>query len=482
VRARVAAADAPARAPFLSWRGVALALGIAVLLCWPMLVTGFIYVFPDTAAYLRGGEVAWTFVADMLRDALAPAPEGPAPATAGAAIEAAAGDNGRGPVVVRSIAYSVLSYSLWATGGAFLVALAQGAIAVFATFAFLGPANAYRMPVLLAGALVVIFASSLPWFSIYLMPDIFAALVLLHAALLVRRFDDLTTVQQAVMTAIAAFATAAHYGHPPLALGLFAAAIAWRLVTRRWSTAALIGAAVPILLTPLANLTISAATLDRPSAAPLRLPILLARSLADGPARWYLEEACPDADFAICVLFAGDAPDSIRDFLWSDEGIESLPRATVARIQDEEFRILFLAFRAYPVQQTTSLLGNATAQIFLLGLGDLRPATGLDDRFQMLAPDGHDGADATRSVADVAVVATTWGSLALLAIAAALGRLRREEIEIVAMVVLGLLLNALVFGGLSAPAERYQARVAWIVPVLAVIFLGRRRIPAADRD
>lgn len=196
-----------------------------------------------------------------------------------------------------------------------------------------------------------------------MMPDLFAALVLLHAALLIRRFDDLTRTQQVVLTTIAAFATASHYGNPPLALGLFACALGWRMITRRWSAAALTGAIIPVLLTPLVNLTICAATLDRPSMAPLRLPIPLARSLEDGPARWYLEEACPEADLAVCVRFADGSADNISVFLWSDRGIESLPRTTVSQIQHDEIPVLFRAFLAYPVHQTASILRNAATQL-----------------------------------------------------------------------------------------------------------------------
>jgi hypothetical protein len=471
----------PSRAPLVSWRGAAVALALAVVLCWPMLLSGGFYTFPDTGIYLRGGDVIWTFMVDLVGLASTDAPEAAGIGSlAGAAIEEAAADGGQGPVVVRSIAYSAFSFALFSTGGAVLLAIAQAAIAVFTVFAFLGPSSEYRMPVLLSGAVLVTLTTSLPWFSVYIMPDLFAALVILHAALLIRRFDDLTRTQQVVMTAIAVFATASHYGNPPLALGLFACALGWRAITRTWSTAALVGAVVPLLLTPLANLTLNAALLDRPSTAPLRLPILLARSLEDGPARWYLEAACPEADLAVCVLFADGSPDNISVFLWSDRGLKGLPRETVSRIQDEELEVLFQAFLAYPVQQTTSILRNAAAQLPLLGLVDLQLTEALDDKFRTIPPE-EPGRDAgAKRLASHAIAASTWGSLAILAFATISGRRRREDIEIIAMLILGLLLNALIFGGLSAPADRYQTRVVWILPVFAVIVMARRRVTDHD--
>jgi hypothetical protein len=471
----------PDRAPLVSWRGAALALALAVVLCWPMLLSGGVYTFPDTASYLKGGDVIWTFITDLVGRAGADAPAGAATGpSARAAIDAAAADGGRGPVVVRSIAYSFFSFALFSTGGPILLALAQGALAVFTVFAFMGPATEYRMPVLLTGAVLIALTTSLPWFAVYMMPDLFAALVILHAALLIRRFDDLTRSQQVVLTAIAVFATASHYGNPPLAFGLFACALGWRAITRTWSTAALVAAVVPVLMTPLANLTISAATLDRPSTAPLRLPILLARSLEDGPARWYLEEVCPEADLAVCVLFADGSPDNIS----CSSGRTGASKACRARpccgSRTRNSTVLFRAFLAYPVHQTASILRNAAAQLPMLGLGGLQLSEGLDARFQAIPPEEPRRDAALKRLASHAIVASTWGSLAIFALALFSGRMRREDIEIVAMLTLGLLLNAGIFGGLSAPADRYQTRVVWILPVLVAIAVARRRVP--DRD
>jgi hypothetical protein len=60
----------------------------------------------------------------------------------------------------------------------------------------------------------------------------------------------------------------------------------------------------------------------------------------------------------------------------------------------------------------------------------------------------------------------------------------RREPDLVLMLALALLMNAVVFGGLSAPADRYQGKIAWLVPMLAaMLWLGRRparvgRIPS----
>jgi formate/nitrite transporter FocA (FNT family) len=55
----------------------------------------------------------------------------------------------------------------------------------------------------------------------------------------------------------------------------------------------------------------------------------------------------------------------------------------------------------------------------------------------------------------------------------------------VAMVLLGVLANALVCGGISQPAERYGARVIFLLPMMLVVLLAympfwrRERVPVA---
>jgi len=61
-------------------------------------------------------------------------------------------------------------------------------------------------------------------------------------------------------------------------------------------------------------------------------------------------------------------------------------------------------------------------------------------------------------------------------------RVGDRERALLFVAIVGLLANAAIFGGLSAPVDRYQARVIWIVPLLAALFwLSRWRRSAAPR-
>jgi hypothetical protein len=49
------------------------------------------------------------------------------------------------------------------------------------------------------------------------------------------------------------------------------------------------------------------------------------------------------------------------------------------------------------------------------------------------------------------------------------------------MVLFALLVNAAVYGGLSAPVDRYQSRLAWLVPALLALDLVLKARPGLPR-
>lgn len=465
----------PGHAPLLTPRGMVIALVAALLLSWPMLATDAYLTFSDTESYIRGGEIIGRMISDMLSiDSFWPAEGGTAPSGLEKAIQNGSMRNEKGePYVVRSFIYSLYTLltgaSLWPAGFAIL----QAAMTLWTLFALIGPEAAARPRVLVAAFLYLAAVTTLPWFTVYLMPDLLAAVVLIYAAILVRRFDVLTGWQRLALGAIAAFAVAAHYGHGPLAAGMLGIVLLWRLIAGRLTLAVVVAAILPVMFSPFANLGASTIALDTPSVAPLRLPILLARSIEDGPARWYLEEACPEAPLAFCEAFGDDVPTNIPQFLWAENGIDSLSPELMARIRAEEFAVLTAAFKAYPIAQTTSLFRNAALQTVKVGTGQIALSTRTPDhRWQILS---SERSSAILTAFDTIVAFATWAGAGLLLTLLFFRRVSRHEIEILSILILGYLLNAVIFGGLSAPVDRYQSRIAWLFPAFAGIVLARQR-------
>ena len=95
------------------------------------------------------------------------------------------------------------------------------------------------------------------------------------------------------------------------------------------------------------------------SVAPKRYPILLARSVADGPGLRYLVRHCPTEHYAVCEIFDTGIPTRPRDFLWGPNGVRY--RATpeqMDRIRAEEWPIVRNAALEYPALQFESSSGN----------------------------------------------------------------------------------------------------------------------------
>jgi hypothetical protein len=235
----------------------------------------------------------------------------------------------------------------------------------------------------------------------------------------------------------------------------------------------------PPALAALAVLVGSAAVLDGPSVAPRRLPILLARSIEDGPARWHLEEHCATERYTVCQMFE-TIPTNVQAVLWGRHGLHKVASTEqMRRIREEEPVILWRALMEYPLHQSWSLARNTLQQLVLAG-GDNLAAGEI-----VRNPDGHLGVRLDREKGRAAIeafaVIGAMGAVAAVLWIAALAARRRlspSEQDMAVMVAIGLLANAAIFGGLSAPVDRYQGRVVWLLPALAATFYLSRRTAA----
>jgi hypothetical protein len=447
-------------APLLSLPGAVLALALAVVLCWPVWLTGAAYTFPDTTVYLDTGEGIWQMLGQV------DAASGLAQGAAGAPADGGARpDPAEGAKYARSLTYSAAAYALWAWIGPWAVPVAQAWVVVMACFALIAPEALSRRTWLVLGAAWLAVLTPLPFFAVFLIPDLVTAVPILFGACLVWRWDALGPGQKAFATALAALAATSHYGTMPLALGCVAVALALRLLGGLRLPAGALAAALTVAVAgPATNLGASGATTGAASAVPFRLPILLARSVEDGPALWWLREHCPDGAPATCALLGEEIPAHVGLFLWTRDGISGATQAEMDAVRAEEPAILLGAFLDYPGAQTASLLGNAALQTVRVGLRELETSDGLDARFR---PRDGPAADRGRALKRSFDPIVTWGAwTAVAAAAAVLAATRPSGPALLALgaVLAGLAGNALIFGGLSAPVERYQARVIWVLP------------------
>ena len=298
---------------------VALWIPFALLLLWPLALNGGPLLFFDSLIYVDQGRAAVEGLASLVSARLSGgAGDGAAPGFEAAASSAS---------FIRSIAWSAFAFIASAapfglSGPVFVQALMVSGLVIL-LLAPAAPAAGLFLP---AGLALLAVVTTLPWYASTLMPDLLAAVVILFGMLLVRnRAGEMPTGLLLLLGLVAAFAILSHYGHLPLAVAVAAVVLLLLLRGRRLTAPLALAALAPILLAVGLNMLASRAAFDAVEVAPKRLPILLARSIADGPARWYLEQSCPESGYVLCAHVA-TLPKMAGGLLWGPDSM--LARAT----------------------------------------------------------------------------------------------------------------------------------------------------------
>ncbi len=341
-----------------------------------------------------------------------------------------------------------------------------------------------------AACTVAAALTAAPFTVALLMPDVFAPVVLLALLLLGLGGGGLTRGEAAWLGGIAALGIAAHPAHLPLAL----AAIGMVLVTGRWRGA--VRAALPLAAAVALVLATNAVGHGRAALSPHGATFLLARLQADGPATEVIRAQCPAAGWYLCA-FADRFPMDSQTFLWSPESPVNRDAAGQARflggamISREAAEIVAETLRTYSADVAGAILRNTLAQIATISIGDTLTshnlATALRPRIAEAFPGMELAAfDDALQARDALLPAVAWVvpahlvtlilALPLLAVGALRGSDPLRRWFALALLA-GLVANAVATGGLSGVFPRYQARIAWLLPVVAMLLLlpPRRR-------
>jgi hypothetical protein len=440
-----------------------LAAGLAgtLLLVWPAFLNGYPLLFSDTGAFLHQ---------------TAPPPSGPLviwdkPHIYGPLMQAFHWHLSLwGPVLAQGLA---LSHLLW---------LAQRGLRGAAT-------PGVHLLACAAAALL----TTAPFTIALLMPDVFAPIVLL--ALLLLGFAPLSRTEAAWLVLLSAFGIAAHLSHLPLALAL---AVFVLLVARRLGP--VLRAAAPLVLAVLLLLGTNLWGHGRATLSPHGATFALARLQADGPAAALIRARCPASGWYLCA-FADRLPMDSDAFLWEpDSPVNRAPDGTArflggALLSAEARVIVAETLRAYPLQVAGTTALNALRQLVLATAGDTLVDTHLAaavrpriaEAFPAAELAAYDQALQARGLLPAAAAPFLWPHAPVLLAGAALAllawwRLRGDarRIGLVVGVLVGVSANALATGGLSKPHLRYEARILWLMPVIAgLALLPRARPPQA---
>jgi len=347
---------------------------------------------------------------------------------------------------------------------------------------------------LLAAVCVLTALSSLPWFASLLMPDIFAG-ILFPCAFLLAFHGELPPLRRIILAAILGLAVAAHSSLFPIAGLFFVGLLLLRVLTRENDSFPAAPTALAWLLVPFLAAGIWTANQNQEMGLGFRLSasgnsFLLGRLFGDGLAPEFLRANCAQKHFISC-RYLSDLPRDEVEFLFRhpllrelkghEREIQAIVRGTIA---------------AYPVRFALSSAWQTARQFTWVRTGDeirsYQAAEWNDDAIRRVFPAELQVFRDTRQIrgqllplADLASIVDMivfWLSLAACIALARTRRFTRINHFFVATVMF-LVINAAVCGSLAGVYNRYQSRVAWLVPFCLIAYAGswieeRRRFAA----
>lgn len=475
----------------------------AVILCLPALFNGFPFYFNDSADYIHIGR-------DIVDTLLRRFAETPAPAPAASVAAAPAGPApppmGLTMLGARSAYFGLAVAGLMAAFGVWGPVVVQALLAAWVLWLLVrvhGPARPRRT--YFAIVVVLTLASTLPLFVGFIMPDLYAALAASAVLLLALHANRLVRLEQIALFLLAAAAGTFHTTNWVLVLvtALGAAACLWMTggglpVSLRRAAPGLAAAGLSIAGIMAFGLAVQAfygVKIENP-------PFLMARVLEDGPGRAYLAVSCDEKRWAICDYRDKPLTDANR-ILWDPDPATGVffpaDYETRRRMNAEEKAFVVGSTLADPGGQIAASLRNGLRQLAFIRvtpeLADTRQIWRESLLKDVLPNPPYLAARVYRGTYPLAYFETTsilglFAGLLFLAWRLTRPDFRRDRGEaeqlflcLALTVLLVILANAFLCGAASGASARYQNRLIWLVPAMALIAsarfgLSRRSLPA----
>jgi hypothetical protein len=328
----------------------------------------------------------------------------------------------------------------------------------------------------LALVLPLSLSTALSWSVAWIMPDILGPALYLSIYLLVFARESLSRNERRIIVLIAWWSVASHITHLLLA-GIVCTLLALLPVVRRLTALHYVGRVVTIVIAAAAaQVALHSYLYGKPSLQGKGPPFLLARVIADGPGRWYLQRRCGDLHFEVC-RHVDNLPGDMGDFLWGDDGIWICSsEQQKERLRDEQARIVMGTLLEYPREQLLISADHFWQQLHTFGLSDYEPDPYVLEMADTVVPVSRSRYLQTRQAHETLheeffATAQDWTvmtSLVVLGTWFAFARHRSSRlVGLTAIILTVVIANAAVTGTMSTADDRYQARVIWLVPLLA---------------
>ncbi len=413
-------------------------------------------------------------------------------------------------MAARSPYYGVFLYASYKAGSLWMLALIQSAIAAWTVYTvILGVVRDLKVWTYPAIMLGLSLLSTLPFFTGFAMPDVFASLGALATIGLAVGWTRYGWLQRVGLFGVITMSLWFHTSHVLLELILVVSlcAVLWwfHADTKRMALTA--GVLIAVVASAFASDRAYHDLVKFRTGEDLhRPPFLMARVLADGPGRLYLRDACAKATPYVLCRYKRNPLDNSDEILWADDparGIFNASKIPVRiALEREEKAFVIGTLTHYPVSQLAASLSNWWEQLSLIDLAEpLRDPTYYfaniywkDTSLPGLIPGGlkcvktpklcrpNLNMDALEWVHGLTILASSlfllWRFTRRDLIEALAGRealsvgSRQSIVAMAALVVVAVIMNAGVTGILSGPFSRYHARMVWLIPALAFTVLA----------
>jgi hypothetical protein len=335
-------------------------------------------------------------------------------------------------------------------------------------------------------AAVMVGGTALAPLAGFMVPDIFAGIMLGIVAVLPFYWNRFSRPMLLMLLLIAILAISVHPSHPLVAVGTALLTSLMVPVLRRRADGDGGRHLLKMLWLPALGgialvLVVAFVGFGRVGIAPKGFPFVLARSLENGPARWYLEKQCAKdpRSYTMCELYGTKMPATVYDFLFAPGNVinRSTPEQ-LERIRAEERLIVTRATVRYPWTQAFIVLRDVPRQFFHFELDYLEydsVIVPVSNGKVIIKPISEDSWK-KQVPPFVAVLSVVSIAIVLASVAALAWRWRAlgfNQRGVVLTLVAGLLTNAAVCALFSGVYPRYQARLMWLVPLVALAFARR---------
>ncbi len=340
---------------------------------------------------------------------------------------------------------------------------------------------------------VLCLVSGITWYVGQVEPDLFTPVVILGTYLLLFRSARLGKAGQRWVTGLTGLAVACHPSHLGLLGGLLIGAGLLRLAARRrpFLPGADLGRGLVCLATALGiivagNFVLTGKIFISKSGS----VFLFARLMQDGIVQRLMDDTCPPQGTIAWRLcgYKDRLPKTANAWLWgADSGFRALGGFTSQAQQDEDRRAIVESLKRYPGMHLRAALRNSALQFLQFRTGD-----GIESQLSVLEPGfkrmipaqlpAYLKARQQRGLIRFKVLnlvhvpvgaMSILGLLLLLQNAGARGAW--GEASLPALVLLGLIGNAIICGTFSNPHDRYQSRLIWLPSLVLLVAVARDR-------